>query len=515
MGRNLGIGWDCGTRTGHSRLRRRGACRSARSRSRRLWLAWIHGAAHNVLGDELSEEIEKRDEAGLEGVRGRHGRRPGGGRGRSGPAPRTPALWGILSGHRGSLPHNRGGGSRTGGEAADRHTKSMSPEAVDPDVPLEGRTLFQILDPWEVEAEVEQAEREVLQELGADDAFLRTGIEVIDYLVDQIRFFKVAGRHAERRGLRGLPALDWAAYLSWPETQRVAGTQWRRDLVRRYAFEMRAWHWQRALHAREPGDPVNVGPSREEIWYPPTLQLGPYPSAVHLTKMAPAVLEAHVDLDTRTTPGPLAPVRRLNQAMTWRLQVSAARLYNARFWPFDIIIDEPRDYSAEEARATLLARVGQLEWMLRRAESEPSTVPPAVVVQWRHEVDHLREAAEQIGQAKTRDRAGLLERCFVIPGTWWLGPVEILTDDLPPEWLGVMLAFAFDRRGLLSVRDGKRLRKVAATVFDHWQSTHYPDREISPKLTQLIGTRLGQVRRLLQPASLFAYVRRFVPPRRK
>jgi len=138
-----------------------------------------------------------------------------------------------------------------------------------------------------------------------------------------------------------------------------------------------------------------------------------------------------------------------------------------------------------------------------------------VVAQWRHEIDRLGEAAEQIGQAKTRDRASLLERCFVIPGTRWLGPVEILTDDLPPEWLGVMLAFAFERRGLLSVRDGKHLRKVAATVFDHWQRTRYPDSESSPKLTQLMSTRLGHVRRLLQPASLFAYVRRFVPRRRK
>ncbi len=348
-----------------------------------------------------------------------------------------------------------------------------------------------------------------------NNAFPRPGIEVLDYRVNQIRFLQVACRHADRRGLRGLPALDWAAYLSWPETQRVAGTQWRRDLVRRYAFQAPAWLWQRALHAREPGDPINVGPSREDVWYPPTLQLGPYPSEVHLTKMAPAVLEAHVDLDAWTTPGPLVPVRRLNQAMTWRLQVSAARLYSARFWPFDLIIDEPRDYSPAEARATLLARVGLLESMLRGTEGEPSTVPQAVVAQWRHEVDRLRQAAEQIGQAKAPDRASLLERCFVIPGTWWLGPVEILTDDLPPEWLGVMLAFAFDRRGLLSVRDGKHLRKVAATVFDHWQSTHYPDREISPKLMRLMSTRLGHVRRPLQPASLFAYVRRFVPRRRK
>jgi hypothetical protein len=231
--------------------------------------------------------------------------------------------------------------------------------------------------------------------------------------------------------------------------------------------------------------------------------------------MAPAVLEAHIDLDAWTTPGPFTPVRRLNQAMTWRLQVSAARLYNTRFWPFDIIIDEPRDYSLEEARATLLARVARLELMLRGTEGEPSMVPPGILAEWRQEVDRLREAADQIGRVNSRDRASLLERCFAIPGTWWLGPVEILTDDLQPEWLGVMLGFAFDRRGLLSVRDGKRLRKVAAAVLDQWQSTRYPDRDIAPKTTQLIVTRLRSVRRLLQPASLFAYLRRFMPRRRK
>ena len=317
----------------------------------------------------------------------------------------------------------------------------MSSESADSTIPLEGRTLFQVYDPREVEAEVERAERAIRLDLGAGDEFIRTGIEVVDYLVDQVRFVKAALRDAERRGLRGLPALDWAAYLSWPETQRLAETQWRRDLVRRYAFGTPAWLWQRALDARTPDDPVNVGPSREDIWYPPTLQLGPYPSERHLTGMAPAVLEAHVNFDPWTTPGALAPVRRLNQAMTWRLQVSAARLYDARFWPFDIIIDEPRDYSPHEARATLLARAAQLESLLQGAEHAPSNVPPAVRAQWRQGLESLQAAADQIGQASSRNRATLLECCFGISGTWWFGPVEILTDDLPPEWLGPLCQY--------------------------------------------------------------------------
>jgi hypothetical protein len=285
-------------------------------------------------------------------------------------------------------------------------------------------------------------------------------------------------------------------------------------LVRRYAFETPTAWWQRALHARQPDDPVNVGPSREAIWLPPSLQLGPYPSKRHPTKLAPATLEAHIQFDAWTTPGPLAPVRRLNRAMTWQLQVSVARLYRPRFWAMDIVIDEPRTYSAEEARTTLLARVAQLESMVRSAESDPSGVPSAVVAQWRQGVEFLQAAADRIGQAGTRDRATLLDLCFSIPGKWWFGPVEILTDDLAPEWLGVMLGFAFDRRGLLSVRDGKLLRKVAAAVFDHWQNTKYRDHEVSPKTSQLVVARLSQVRRLLQPSSLFAYIAQLTRRRR-
>ena len=172
----------------------------------------------------------------------------------------------------------------------------------------------------------------------------------------------------------------------------------------------------------------------------------------------------------------------------------------------DIVIDEPRTYSAEEARAALLARVSQLESMLRAVDSEPSGFPPVVVAQWRHGIELLQAAADLVGRGGTRDRATLLDLCFSIPGTWWFGPVEILTDDLAPEWLGVMLGFAFDRRGLLSVRDRKLLGNVSTAVFDHWQSTRYPDREVSPETSRRVVSRLATVRRLLQPSSLFAYV---------
>ena len=84
----------------------------------------------------------------------------------------------------------------------------MSSESVDDAIPLEGRTLFQLMAPGDVEIEVERAEREILEELGADAPFIRTNIEVLDYLVDQIRFLQAGLRHAARRGLRRLSALQ-------------------------------------------------------------------------------------------------------------------------------------------------------------------------------------------------------------------------------------------------------------------------------------------------------------------
>src|SRR5713101_3562600 len=115
--------------------------------------------------------------------------------------------------------------------AVDSGDKSMTSGPADSKHFPEGRTLFEIYDPWEVEFAVEGAEVEIRQELRAGAGFIRTRIEVLDYLVDQVRFLKAALGQAERKGLRGLPALEWAAYLSWPETRRLAKTQWRQNLV--------------------------------------------------------------------------------------------------------------------------------------------------------------------------------------------------------------------------------------------------------------------------------------------
>ncbi len=118
----------------------------------------------------------------------------------------------------------------------------------------------------------------------------------------------------------------------------------------------------------------------------------------------------------------------------------------------------------------------------------------------------MQAAAEILGRAGTAERATILEHLFSLPGTVWMAAVEVLTDDLPPERLGVMLGFAFDRRGMLSVRETKQLRKAAAAVLEHWRASRYPQREVGWEKARQLVTRLARLRRPLQPASVFAYL---------
>lgn len=386
-----------------------------------------------------------------------------------------------------------------------------------------GRTLFDVIHVWELEPELERAEREIIEELRATADFIPTGIAPIDYLVAQVRFAKAGLAQAERRGLRGIPALEWVEYLSWPECCRQAKTGWRRDLLRRMAFEERVGCWQRALDARHPEDSIGVGPPRTVIFPPATLQLGPYPSDLEPTdrptRQAPACLEANIYFDLEQ-PNPLRPVRRLDGLTSWALLIQGAWLYRGRSpWmqTIQVIIDEPRTYSARAAQEWLLAQAGRFEATLQAARSATPPIPEAVAATWAGQIAGMQAAAEILGRAGTAERATILEHLFTLPGTVWMAAVEVLTDDLPPEWLGVMLGFAFDRRGMLSVRETKHLRKAAAAVLEHWQASRYPHREVGVVEAERLVTRLARLRRPLQPASLFAYLAKLVrgarPPR--
>jgi len=338
---------------------------------------------------------------------------------------------------------------------------------------------------------------------------MRAGIGVVEYLADQMRFFQAATTQATRRGLSGLAALEWAEYLSWPECCRRADRAWKRDLLRRYAFQQPAGLWQAALTAHRADDAVGIGPPRNaEFCLPPILQFGPYPSRYRPTAKAPACLRAHLRFDTGTQPSPLVPVRRLNGAAVWTLEMSTAWLYDGRFMAIDILIDERRDYSPEVARTTLHMLADQWEQTLAIAETTVPSISAAAAAEWRAEIGRIRTAADEIGRARKRDRAMMLEMFNVVPGTLRLGPVEVLPDDLPDEWFEIFLGFALAREELLSVREKKQLHKAAVSVLMHWQASRYPQRELDERHAEQIVDRLSNVRRLLGAKSLFAYLAR-------
>ena len=108
VGLLTGIGWDSGTRTGYSRRYARGGRRrQARGRFAGFWLARDSRVRHNVMSDEVCEEIEQRDHARVDGAAGGRRRRPGAGDWLLLASSAVGCR--ILTGHRGSLPHNRGG----------------------------------------------------------------------------------------------------------------------------------------------------------------------------------------------------------------------------------------------------------------------------------------------------------------------------------------------------------------------------------------------------------------------
>lgn len=377
-----------------------------------------------------------------------------------------------------------------------------------------GVTLFERMDPWELEHELQRAAREITEELKASAGFIRTGLKLVDYLVDQRRFVKAGLAQAERRGLKGVPALEWVEYLSWPECSRQAKPGWRRDLLKRLAFEEPVGLWQRALWARHPGDEVGTGPPRRAIFPPPAIQLGPYPSHRHPTRQATACLEANIYFDPASgypvKPGPLRPVRRLDELHSWSLVATATVLYNGWFRSIQVLVDEPRTYSVGEARAVLLTQADRGQGVLDAARGATPAISEEAAAQLAGQTAFLRAAAEQIGQVNTRGRARMLEYLFSLPGTLLMTAVEALTDDLPPEWLGVLLGFAFERKELVSVRERRQFRKAAASVLGHWQASRYPHREIAPEAAERLVERLSGVRRPLQPKSVFAYLAKLV-----
>ena len=317
---------------------------------------------------------------------------------------------------------------------------------------------------------------------------------------------------AKRRGFSALAALEWVEYLSWPECLEQAGPAWRRALLRRYAFEEPSSNWQGALRARFEGDSFPVGPprgsawSRNAIYPPPLLSLGPYPSENSPTKLAPAALHASISYNPWVVPSALQPVRRLTPSLVWTLKISATAVYNGKFRGFlELSLDEPREYSVAETKATLQAMADQLEAQLEQPGMPAEQVP--VRQGW---ADAMRRAADSIDGARSAHRAEILETFMSEPGVLTFVEPAILPDDLPHEWLGVFFAFAFERSGLLSAREARKVHSHATTVLEHWQARHYPRHELSRAAASDVIGRVARMRRLLSRKSLFSYLEKSV-----
>jgi hypothetical protein len=370
------------------------------------------------------------------------------------------------------------------------------------------RTLFEIFDPAQVEWDVEETDRALRE--SRDRSYLGTGVSSVDYLVDQLLYLKAAREEAARRGLDGLAALEWVEYMSWPECRRRART-WRRELLHRYAFEKPAARWQSILRGHSPDEAASlVGPLRARsdgsgvgVYPPPILYLGPYPAAWIPPRFGPISLEGHIvpAPPSGYTGSALVPLRRLNQSRAWTLYAYAARIYGGSGRELTILLDEPRDYSAAEAAE-------QLRLMARELGSSEQAEDCAELIAV------LQQSADALLTADSADRALILETLSTIPGLIRLSGTqpEIIPEDLPPEWLGVFIGFAFERKGLLPVRDVKKLRRSAATVLEQWQSANYEGRgELTHAAANRIVHRLADMRRLLTKKSLFAYLAKSVP----
>lgn len=373
-----------------------------------------------------------------------------------------------------------------------------------------GKTLFEILSPQGARRAVELAEATIKQTLPTD--ILRTGIRSIDYLVDQVLFMQAGRDDARRRGLSGLAALEWVEYLSWPECLRQARTAWRRALLCRHAFEEPTSRWQSALHANFEGDYFQLGPPRgpagfkNVIYPPPGILFAPYPSEYSPpTKLAPATVHASITFNLWTRSSALEPVRRLTDAIVWTLKIATTSFYNGYPRGFlELVLDEPRDFSIDETRATLYAMANELEaWLDQMGQTladRTSTI---------RRVTAMREAAGSLDGARSSQRAAVLEEFMMEPLAISL-VTAILPEDLPAEWLGVFLALAAQSTGILSARDAKKVLPHATAVLERWQGKHYPRHELSQAEASRVIGRVARMRRLMNKKSLFSYLEKSV-----
>ncbi len=349
----------------------------------------------------------------------------------------------------------------------------------------------------ELLAELEQQEADIRRCLESEEpSLLGTGVPMIDYAVDQVRFFRAAWRKLKSEGLSDLQVLERAALLSLPQCLRQADSKWKRELILEHALSGQWLCWQRALDARHPGDRPGVLP-RHPGAPQPMLQLSPYPSGQTLRKGPLVHLEADVSLALGLAPSPVHPIRSLAPGLAWSLHL---RFFHQHRWcPLDVIVDPPWDFNLQVVQEALRGMAQRLESLSEGASRVPDPPPSAVLGHWKATADELRAAAEELSTATGAERAVILQRCFALPGTLYLSPVAFVTEDMPPALMAELIGWNLKRVGLLSVREVRRFERYAELR----RLSTRPD--LSPSEARRLGKRLADFQRPLRHSSVTRY----------
>ncbi len=324
--------------------------------------------------------------------------------------------------------------------------------------------MSQVEAEWDLIPTLERQEHAIRERLEREEAsLLRTGVPLVDYAVDQVRFFLEALRLLRADGLTQYDALERAELLSLPECLRRASAPWQRERLIKEARERQWLCWQRILDARHPDSMVGVLP-RHPGWPVGTIQFSPYPSTIGAHDLTSVVtLEADVAFAFGLPRNPVHPFRELTPALGWSLQLVFSGFVR-------VLIDPPWDRNMPAARVALREMADHLEQLAESAAGAADPPPTQALKHWRNVAKALRGAANRLAHTTGRGRAAILQQCFSLPGlVWSASPFAFVTDDMPPDLMAERIGFALKATNVLSPDEWRRFKKFVELrlLIDH------------------------------------------------
>lgn len=292
--------------------------------------------------------------------------------------------------------------------------------------------------------EADQLETEVLEAL-RKHPYDRSEIRLVDYAVDQLRFFREAWEQVKASGCPDLEALQQMEGLALPECVRRAKTRWQKNrLVQEFESGNALWPWLPNYQRREEWDRCRI---RREVMS--AIILGPYPSQAQLRG------NHWVGLMASFTPPPspglppslLVPVRQ-DGGRTWYLELVVDGLVS-------IIADIPRAPLADvELRSLLRLLADRIEQPIESFFALEWQMDPQTRLAL---AQALREQAAQ--RLSPSQCARLLAEVFVVPGFTYSTSVWFLTLDLTAEQMACLVGEALSQSGWLARREVRQLHR--------------------------------------------------------